>query len=45
MAIIEMMSSQWYRGVVRLACHGNDVVVSYEVAERIWVREEPSGDV
>ena len=34
-----------YRGVVRLDCHGNDVVVSYEVAERIWVREEPSGDV
>jgi DtxR family Mn-dependent transcriptional regulator len=32
-----------YRGVVRLACHGNDVVVSYEVAERIWMRPEPTG--
>ncbi len=27
-----------YRGVVRLRCHGNEIVVSFEVAERIWVR-------
>ena len=27
-----------YRGVVTLLCGGNEVVVSYEVAARIWVR-------
>ena len=33
-----------YRGVIKLACHENDVIVSYEVAERIWVRAESAGD-
>ncbi len=31
-----------YRGVIRLDCRGADVVVSYEVAERIWVCDDPS---
>ena len=31
-----------YRGVIKLACHENDVIVSYEVAERIWVTPDPS---
>lgn len=29
-----------YRGIVRLSCNGNEVVVGYEVAGRIWVRPE-----
>ena len=29
-----------YRGVIKLVCNDNDVVVGYEVAERIWVRRE-----
>lgn len=28
-----------YRGVIRLTCDDNEVVVGYEVAERIWVRD------
>jgi DtxR family Mn-dependent transcriptional regulator len=29
-----------YRGVIRLTCGGNEAVVGYEVAQRIWVRPE-----
>ena len=28
-----------YRGVIRLECGGEEVVVGYEVAERIWLRQ------
>ena len=28
-----------YRGVIRLECDGEEVVVGYEVAERIWLRQ------
>ena len=28
-----------YRGVIRLACREKEVVVGYEVAERIWIRD------
>jgi len=31
-----------YRGVITLDCDGRDVVVGYEVATRIWVREAGS---
>ena len=29
-----------YRGIIRLDCSGNEIVVGYEVAERVWVRDE-----
>lgn len=29
-----------YRGVIKLVCNENEVVVGYEVAERIWVHSE-----
>ena len=32
-----------YRGVIKLACNENEVVVGYEVAERIWVRADAKG--
>ncbi len=33
---VEVVEAAPYRGVVRLECYGAEVVVSYEVAERIW---------
>ena len=39
---VEVVEAAPYRGVVKLDCDGAEVVVSYEVAERIWARN--SGD-
>ena len=42
---IEIMEAAPYRGVIKLICNENEVAVGYEVAERIWVRNEaPEGD-
>jgi Fe2+ transport system protein FeoA len=35
---VEVVEAAPYRGVVKLDCDGAEVVVSYEVAERIWAR-------
>ena len=29
-----------YRGIIRLGCNGNEIVVGYEVADLVWVRDE-----
>ena len=38
--LIEVVEAAPYRGVMKLTCNENEVVVGYEVAERIWVRGE-----
>ena len=34
---LDLVEAAPYRGVIKLLCNGNEVVVGYEVAERIWV--------
>ena len=34
-----------YRGVIKLVCGGNDVVLGYEVASRIWVLPRPDAEL
>ena len=34
---IEITEAAPYRGVIRMSCGGSEVVVGYEVAERIWI--------
>ena len=36
---VEVVEAAPYRGVVKLDCDGAEVVVSYDVAERIWASE------
>jgi DtxR family Mn-dependent transcriptional regulator len=36
---VEVVETAPYRGVIRLVCNTNEVVVGYEVADRIWVRD------
>ena len=36
---VDVLEAAPYRGVIRLRCGENEVVVGYEVAERIWVRD------
>ena len=38
---LDMVEAAPYRGVIKALCNGNEVVVGYEVAERIWVRGDP----
>ena len=38
---LDMIEAAPYRGVIKALCNGNEVVVGYEVAERIWVRGDP----
>ena len=35
---VHVVEAALYRGVVTLVCDGEELVVGYEVAERIWVR-------
>lgn len=35
---VKLTESAAYRGVIKLECNGAEVVVGYEVAERIWLR-------
>ena len=35
---LEVVEAAPYRGVLTLVCEGNEIVVGYEVAKRIWVR-------
>ncbi|MDE2717155.1 MAG: metal-dependent transcriptional regulator [Chloroflexota bacterium] len=35
---VKIIEAAPYRGVIRLECDGEEVVVGYEVAERIWLR-------
>jgi len=35
---VKLTEAAAYRGVIKLECNGAEVVVGYEVAERIWVR-------
>ena len=35
---VKLTEAAPYRGVIRLECDGEEVVVGYEVAERIWLR-------
>jgi DtxR family Mn-dependent transcriptional regulator len=37
---LDLVEAAPYRGVIKLLCNGNEVVVGYEVAERIWVRRD-----
>ncbi len=37
-AALDLLEAAPYRGVIKALCNGNEVVVGYEVAERIWVR-------
>lgn len=36
---VKIIEAAPYRGVIRLECDGEEVVVGYEVAERIWLRQ------
>ena len=38
--LVRVLEAVPYRGVIRLACHDDEIVVGYQVAERIWVRPE-----
>ena len=35
---VKLVEAAAYRGVIKLECGGEEVVVGYEVAERIWLR-------
>ncbi len=35
---VRLTEAAAYRGVIKLECNGEEVVVGYEVAERIWLR-------
>ena len=35
---VEVVEAAEYRGILKLACNAGEVVVGYEVADRIWVR-------
>ena len=35
---VEIVEAAPYRGVIKLECAGREVVLGYEVAERVWVR-------
>ena len=39
-AAVDVLEAAPYRGVIKLSCSDNEVVVGYEVAERVWVRRE-----
>ena len=36
---VKLTEAAPYRGVIKLECNGDEVVVGYEVAERIWLRQ------
>ena len=36
---VKLVEAAPYRGVIKLECDGEEVVVGYEVAERIWLRQ------
>ena len=36
---VKLTETAPYRGVIKLECDGEEVVVGYEVAERIWLRQ------
>ena len=36
--VVEVLESAAFRGVIKLLCDKSEVVLGYEVAERIWVR-------
>ncbi len=42
---VEVVEAAPYRGVIKLVCNDNEVVVGYEVGEKIWLRGETVTEV